>query len=225
MRALALAVLLLLAACGRALTGAETELAASLFGPTLDPAPVRLVDVGLVGAVARRYPVRPRLTCRERIGPPPTADSFLARAGAVALWQRVLFRPDVFLPDYAARRDGAVNLAAAMFLVHELTHVWQWQNRALTGYSPWRAATEHFGAADPYLFETAGATRFLDYGFEQQASLVEEYLCCRTLDPLGARTARLDGLLREVLPLPPLPPAPQPARLPWAGARTEGICS
>lgn len=221
-RALALAVLL--AACGRALTPAETDLATSLFGETLDPAPVRLVENGLVGATFRTYPARPRQTCRERIGPPRTAATVTLRPAAVTLWQRIQFRPDVFLPDYAADRDGAVNLAAAMLLAHELTHVWQWQNRARTGYSPWRAAREHLRAADPYLFD-GGSADFLDFGFEQQASIVEEYLCCRTLDPQGARTLRLDALLRQVLPLPPLPAAPRPARLPWAEAETRGICA
>jgi hypothetical protein len=224
LRAAILAGLILLAACGRPLTGPETELAASLFGPTLDPAPVRLVENGLVGVTFRTYPARPRLTCRQRIAPPSSAPTFTARPAAIALWQRIQFRPDVFLPDYTASPDGRLNLAAAMFLVHELTHVWQWQNRTRTGFTPWRAATEHFGADDPYLFDGAPAAAFLDYGFEQQASIVEEYLCCRTLDPTGARTARLDALLRPKLPLPPLPDAPQPARLPWPEAPTRGIC-
>lgn len=223
LRALVLA--LTLAACGRALAPAEVDLAASLFGDTLDVAPVRLVDNGLVGATFRTYPTRPRLTCRERIGAPRTEATFVARPAAIALWNRVQFRPDVFLADYAARRDGQLNLAAAMFLAHELTHVWQWQNRAVTGYSPWRAATEHFGAGDPYLFEGAAEAGFLDFGYEQQASVVEEYLCCRTLDPAGGRTARLDALLRPVLPLPPLPDRPEAARLPWAEAETRGICA
>jgi hypothetical protein len=224
LRAAILAVLIALTACGRPLTGPEMDLAASLFGPTLDPAPVRLVDNGLVGATFRTYPTRPRLTCRERIGPPRTSATFTARPAAIALWQRIQFRPDVFLPDYTASPDGRLNLAAAMFLAHELTHVWQWQNRDRTGFTPWRAATEHFGADDPYLFDGAPSARFLDYGFEQQASIVEEYLCCRTLDPQGQRTARLDALLRRDLPLPALPASPQPARLPWAGAETRGIC-
>jgi len=219
------AVTLALGACGRPLTGPETDLAASLFGPTLDPAPVRLVSNGLVGATFRTYAARPRVTCRERIGPPRAEPTFTARPAAIALGQRVEFRPDVFLPDYARARDGRLNLAAAMFLAHELTHVWQWQNRARTGYSPWRAATEHFTAADPYLFDGTAGRGFLDYGFEQQASMVEEYLCCRTLDPGGARTARLDAILRAELPLPPLPAAPQPARLPWDDAETRGICA
>lgn len=227
-RTLVLAMLLgplALAGCGRPLTAPETELATSLFGPTLDPAPVRLVPNGLIGHTWRTYAARPRVTCRARIAPPRTEERFRARPAALVLWNRVQFRPDVFLPEYAVTRDGRLNLAAAMFLAHELTHVWQWQNRAITGYSPWRAATEHFGAADPYLFEGLGRGRFLDYGFEQQASMVEEYLCCRTLDPRGARTARLDALLREVLPLPPLTDRPRPARLPWPEAQTRGICA
>jgi hypothetical protein len=226
MRRLALVlVILALSACGRPLTAPETELATSLFGPTLDTGQVRLVRSGLVGATWRTYAARPRLTCRERIAPPRTAASFTARPAAIALRQRVHFRGDVFLPDYAATRDGRLNLAAAMFLAHELTHVWQWQNRAVTGFTPWRAATEHFGATDPYLFDTSREAHFLSFGFEQQASIVEEYLCCRSLDPTGARTARLDGLLRGVLPLPPLPGAPLPVRLPWEGAETAGICA
>lgn len=212
-------------ACGRPLTAPEMDLAANLFGPTLDPAPVRLVSNGLVGATFRTYAARPRITCRERIAPPRAEATFVARPAAIALWQRVQFRPDVFLPDYTVSRDGQLNLAAALFLAHELTHVWQWQNRDRTGYTPWRAATEHFGADDPYLFGEGETAGFIDYGFEQQASIVEEYLCCRTLDPAGPRTARLDALLRPELPLPPLPRTPQPARLPWDGAETRGICS
>jgi len=221
---LALALALVPSACGRALNPAEIALAESLFGPTLDPAQVRLIRSGIVGATWRTYPTRPRATCRERIAPPRSEPTFVARPAAIALWNRVHFRADVALADYVARTEAGPNLAAAMFLAHELTHVWQWQNRARTGYTPWRAATEHVGAADPYLFDDTRAPGFLDYGYEQQASLVEEYLCCRTLDPAGARTARLDALLREVLPLPPLPAAPQPARLPWTGAETRGIC-
>lgn len=221
----ALVALALLAGCGRGLTGAEVDLAASLFGPTLDPAPVRLLQNPLVGVTARTYPTRPRLTCRARIGPPPTGPTFVARPAGIVLWQRIHLRPDIFRPDYAARVDGRLNLAAAMFVAHELTHVWQWQNRAQTGFTPWRALTEHLGADDPYLFDPDTDRGFLDFGFEQQATMVEEYLCCRTLDPRGSRTARLDALLREVLPLPPLPRAPEPARLPWAEARTQGICS
>ena len=67
-----LLILLVLAACGRPLTGPETDLAARLFGATLDPAPVRLYRNGFVGMFEHRYATRPRTTCRERILPPST---------------------------------------------------------------------------------------------------------------------------------------------------------
>jgi hypothetical protein len=62
-------------------------------------------------------------------------------------------RPEYHLPDYVAPREGRRSLAAAMFFAHEMTHVWQWQNRAVTGYHPFRAFSEHVRIEDPYLFD------------------------------------------------------------------------
>jgi len=71
----------------------------------------------------------------------------------------------------------------------------------------------------------ATQTRFLDYPFEQQGAIVEEYVCCRALDPGGARTRRLHAMLKGVFPLERLT-APQPAAyVPWKGAKTRGICA
>ena len=115
-----------------------------------------------------------------------------------------------------------MSLGAAMYLVHELTHVWQWQNRARTGYTPLRVGAEHTRSADPYLFDTDANARFLDYGYEQQASLVEEYLCCQVLDPEGARTGRLHALLSQVMNPGDLPQVG--VILPWDGVERRGIC-
>lgn len=219
----ALILILLLAACGRPLTGPETELAGRLFGETLDVAPVRLVENGFVGITSRTFATRPRTTCRERLLPPPAGPTETGRTAGVALGNAIHIRPRVHRPDFARNRDGSVTLAAAMFLAHELTHAWQWQNRDRTGFTPLRAGGEHRRGADPYLFEVDGETRFLDYGFEQQASIVEEYVCCATLDPGGARTGRLRALLRQEMPLQSLPRAE--VRLPWDGAQTRGICA
>lgn len=217
-----LALLLILAACGRPLTPHETDLAARLFGDTLDPAPVRLHDTSLVGLTEHRFATRPRTTCRERLGPPPTGPFETGRIAGVALGNHLHIRPDVFRPDFTRRADGTLPLAAAMFLAHELTHVWQWQNRALTGYSPLRVGAEHRPGTDPYLFDPQTNAHFLDYGYEQQASLVEEYVCCMALDAEGARTARLHDLLAQVMAPGALPQAP--VSLPWDGAETRGIC-
>ena len=228
---LALLALLLLAACGRPLTPAERALLAPIHGATLDTAAIRLHANPAIGVFPITYPARPRTTCRERIGPPATTPTVTASTAGLVLFERVLLRPDVARPDWAALDPDpeggapALNLAAAMFFVHEMTHVWQWQNRAITGYHPSKAFTEHLATADPYLLDGAAAARFLDHGYEQQATLVEEYLCCATLDPEGARTARLFDLVGQALPLAPPERFPRAVWLPEGGDDPAGLCS
>ena len=231
MRPLLLALLLLLAACGRPLTEAERALLAPIHGDTLDTAPIRLHANPAIGLAPITYPARPRTTCRERIGPPPETDLIETRAAGIVLFQRLFLRPDVTRPDWAALDPDpeggapALNLSAAMFFVHEMTHVWQWQNRDVTGYHPRKAVTEHLTLDDPYLLDADATARFLDYGYEQQATLVEEYLCCATLDPDGARTARLHALVGQALPVAPPQSFPRDVWLPEGGDDPATICS
>ncbi len=217
-----IALLLFVAACGRPLSVAETDLAARLFGATLDTTAVRLHRTGLVGLTTHRFAVRPQTTCRERIVPPPEGTHETGRVAGVALWNHLHVRANLYRSDFVRRDDGAMTLGTAMFLAHELTHVWQWQNRARTLYSPWRVGAEHRPGVDPYLFDTGSNPRFLDYGYEQQASLVEEYVCCMALHPDGARTVRLHALLAQVMAPGDLPDVP--VVLPWEGVDRRGIC-
>lgn len=219
---LILALLLLLAACGRPLTASETALASRMFGPGLDTTQMRFYRNGFVGMRTRLFPVRPRTTCRERILPPAEGAYESGRAAGVVLFNTVNVRPNVLRPDFSRRPDGRMSLIAAMYLVHEMTHVWQWQNRDRTGYTPLRVGAEHTHGADPYLFDPDARANFLDYGYEQQASLVEEYLCCQVLDPGGARTRRLHDLLSQVMEAGRLPPVE--VSLPWDGVERRGIC-
>ncbi|WP_068306441.1 hypothetical protein [Pararhodobacter sp. CCB-MM2] len=214
--------LLMLTACGRALTPSETALASRMFGPSLDPAPVRFVENGFIGMRSHLYTVRPRTTCRERLLPPAEGTVERGRAAGLVLGHSIQVRPDVLRPDFARAEDGSLSLGQAMYLVHELTHVWQWQNRDRTGYSLWRVGREHAQTDDPYLFDTDSERQFLDYGYEQQASLVEEYLCCQALDPDGARTGRLRALLGQVMAPGDLPEVA--ISVPWAGVEPRGIC-
>ena len=228
MRTLILIVLTLCAtACGRPLTEAEAAYMAELQGGTFDPAPVRIARNPLVGVITQTYPVRPAVTCRERIYPPPEGPTISARTGGIAWFNTLHLREDLVLDDYTRFPDGTRSLAAAMFFAHEMTHVWQWQNRALTGYHPFRAFAEHARIEDPYLFETDDPRPFLSYGYEQQASLVEEYVCCRATDPDGARTGRLERLIAQVMPVTPLQSRADatPIRIPWDAAPLDGICS
>lgn len=225
MRRLALLATLLLAGCtARPLTEAERALLAPLHGPTLAAERMTIRETPGVDAFPITYDARPRTTCRERIGP-PREGRITARTAGIVLFDTLFAAPDYALPDYALETpDGALDLGYAMFLAHEATHVWQWQNRRLTGYHPARAFFEQATIDDPYLFDEATEARFLDFGYEVQASLVEEYLCCATLDPDGARTDRLFALLRQVMPVAEPETFPRRVALLW-GRDLPGICS
>ena len=188
-----------LAACGRPLTVHETELATRLFGDGLQTQRVRLGASSVIGLREQHFRARPQTTCRERIVPPPDGEWLTGRTAGVTLWNHVTVRDNLMREDYVRLPDGSMPLGVAMFFAHEVTHVWQWQNRATTGYSPLRVGLEHQRGTDPYLFDTDANPRFADFGYEQQASLVEEYVCCVTLDPEGARTGRLFALLSQVM--------------------------
>lgn len=224
-RLAAFVVLALAAACGRPLTDHEAAFAKAIHGDTLDQSRVKILENGIVGVTSATYAVRPRTTCRELIGPPSTEPTYRARAAGVVLWNTVNIRPDWYLEDYTRQQNGELSLVAAMFFAHEITHIWQWQNRDITGYSPFKAASEHGFGRDPYLFDTQNGRPFLQYAYEQQASIVEEYVCCAVLDPGGTRTRRLQDLISEAMPLSALPIAGRDIRIPWADAEIDGICS
>ena len=220
-----LLLLLLLASCGRPLTDNERAYIQTIHGDSLNLDRVRLHDGAPTRAVTFRRKPRPRTTCRELILPPEEEAIVTTKPAAVALWNTVLFDKDWYLDDYLPDYPDKIGLIAAMLLSHELTHVWQWQNRRTTGYSPLRAASEHGGGADPYLFDITSNPKFGDFGFEQQGSIVEEFVCCRALAPQAPRTKRLHKLISGVMPVAPLPQSREfDVRLPWDGVELKGIC-
>ncbi len=218
--------LLVLSGCGRALTPSETAFLQTLDGADVDLDRVRLVRGALVGSVTFTRQARPRVTCRERILPPIKTETVTTSPAAVTLFSKIFFSRDWYLDDYMPDYPDRLNLVAAMLLSHEMTHVWQWQNRALTGYSPLRAAAEQAASDDPYLFDLTQTPDFLGYGYEQQASIVEEYVCCRALAPKAARTTRLHRMIGAAMALGALPQDRQSdVYLPWQGADLAGVCA
>jgi len=227
LRAALIALLaLMLTACGRPLTDTEKAFISSLQGPELANSRVRLVEGAPVGSVTFRRQPRPRVTCRERILPPPTGDIVTTKPAAVTLFSRIYFAKDWFLPNYMPGYPDRMYLIEAMLLGHEMTHVWQWKNRDVTGYHPLRAALEHTASDDPYLFDVASDADFLSFGYEQQGAIVEEYICCRALAPTAARTRRLHRMLGKSFDISPLPQSREAdVFLPWKGAELKGICN
>ena len=194
-------ILVFLFGCGRPLTDRETEFAQTLHGSELDTSRVYLVDGAPVAAVTFQRKPRPRLACRERILPPVKEEIVTSKPAAVTLFNRVYFARKWYLENYLPDYPERIYLIESMLLAHELTHVWQWQNRSRTGYTPWLAAAEHGRVDDPYLFDLDSSPDFLSYGYEQQGSIVEEYVCCRLLDPDAARTARLRAMIAQEMPI------------------------
>lgn len=223
---LALSLLAALAACGaRPLTEGERAFAETVVGRAVALDEVVIVRGSASALVPTTVPVRPRDTCRTRITPPregPVPGVY----PAFVLGDRIHVARDFWAPDFAPDYPEGLHLEAAMRLAHELVHVWQWQARGLTGYAPQRALAEHVALDDPYLTELEPGRRFLDYGWEQQGALVEEFVCCRALDPDAPRTDRLAGLIGEVFPeaerRPRVPP--DQVRLLWAEAERRDIC-
>ena len=219
-------LLMFLASCGRPLTQNELLFAGDIMGDTLNYPKVRLHDGSPSRGVTMTRKARPRTTCRERILPPEKVGEVITtKPAAVALWNTVLFDEDWYLDDYLPDYPDRIGLIAAMIFAHELTHIWQWQNRKQTGYSPLRAAAEHGQNRDPYLFDLEGEPDFLTYGFEQQGAIIEEYVCCRALAPKAPRTQRLHEMLAEVMPVSDLPHSRESdVLLPWKGAKLGEIC-
>ncbi|MBE3640138.1 hypothetical protein [Mangrovicoccus algicola] len=225
MRSLLLIAALALAGCAtRPLTGTETAFLATTHGPGLDASRISLTKGAIIGRWPITRPARPAVTCREKIWPPEEGE-VTGHAAGVTVFDRILIARRIHAGDYLPDYPDTLPLPQAMFLAHEATHVWQWQHRATTGYAPWKAAAEHGVSDDPYLFEIAPGRDFLDYGYEQQASLVEEYVCCRALDPEGARTGRLRALLARYFPGMADHESARRIALPWNGVEAKGICS
>ena len=214
---------LLLLSCGRPLTPAEKSFAKQMHGDTINVSRIRFNNGALIGETTYLRQKRPRLACRERILPEPRTEKVTVSPAAFVFNNNVFFARDWYQRDYLPEYPEKIDLVSAMLFAHEIVHVWQWQNRAKTGYSPLRSAAEHSRSDDPYLFDITTNANFLDYGYEQQASIVEEYICCATLDPDAPRTKRIANMLRGAFPMSRLH-IPEKVLIPWKDAEIEGIC-
>ncbi|MEO0943600.1 MAG: hypothetical protein AAFY06_02000 [Pseudomonadota bacterium] len=201
-RILGMTLLLALAvsACSRPLTQSEEAFANDLFGPSLDTSKVR---------VSRNFGLRPppqsnfgqpklvRPTEKACVRTPQPALSQPPQA--FALFNRVHFGSSLYSSEMALGWPRGLRVPQTLIFAHELTHAWQWQNRDITGYHPLRAAAESFRFADPYFSE--GAAPFFNFGYEQQAAIVEDYVCFAFANPNHPRRQELRAILEPVLPI------------------------
>ncbi len=200
MTRLAAFAFLLLTACTRPLTQAEEAFANDLFGDSLDTSKVRVAQG--IGAIPlyRTAPKSVQLvegtdkaclrTPQPRGAQPPQA---------FALYNRVHFESGLYSSDMVMQWPDRLRIPQAIILAHELTHVWQWQNRHRTGYTPARAVAESWRLADPYFSQ--GEAEFFSFGYEQQAAILEDYICFAFANPDHPRRDELREILAPVFPL------------------------
>ena len=201
LKATALLFLAGLAACSRPLTQAETRFAADLFGPSLDARKVRVAQGVGITPLYRTVPtafVEVEATEAACVRTPQPRGAQPPQAFAVR--NRIHFQTGLYSSDMALTWPRALRVPHALVLAHELTHVWQWQNRARTGYSPARAVAESWRLADPY-YAAPGESGFFSFGYEQQAALVADYVCFTLSNPTHPRRAELRAILQPVLPV------------------------
>ena len=195
-----LAVLAALSACSRPLTTAEEAFANDLFGEELDTSKVRVAQGLGIAPLYRTAPANVTLvegTDRACLRTPQPRGAQPPQAFAVG--NRIHFETGLYSSDMVIQWPERLRVPQALVLAHELTHVWQWQNRERTGYSPARAVAEAIELADPYFSE--GDAPFFSFGYEQQAAILEDYVCFAFANPDHPRRAELREILEPVFPL------------------------
>lgn len=113
-------------------------------------------------------------------------------AGAVTLQNAVHWNPRLYSEDFTRE---PVRITAV--LVHEIMHVWQYQN--LRHYHFLKAGAEHIHRwGRVYKYELDEHERLLDYHYEQQGQILQDYF---HLKGLGRHVERYERLIRTALPL------------------------
>lgn len=87
--------------------------------------------------------------------------------------------PDGHIYMYGCYRDDYAqgSLAEQGFFIHEMTHVWQFQNKVLHPVAGFidLLARHKFNYAAAYYYNLDGVQDLTDYNMEQQASLVQDH--------------------------------------------------
>lgn len=92
---------------------------------------------------------------------------------------------EIYMPKVAYHDDYSVAAPRAQALfIHEMTHVWQYQNKIL---HPVKEAAKlilkhrfNYAAAYPYVLEEE--KDLTDYGLEQQASIIEDFFLAQKMN-------------------------------------------
>ncbi len=206
---LTLVALIALGACSRPLTETEAAFANDLFGDEIKVDQVRVAQGLGITPLFQTIPGDVRLVegtdqACLRVPQPRGAQP----PQAFALGNRIHFETGLYSSNMMMQWPNRLRVPQGLIFAHEMVHVWQWQNREHTGYSPGRAVAESIEFADPYFSD--GAQAFFSFGFEQQAAIVEDYLCFAFANPNHPRRQELRDILEPVFDMDRIDTAIQP---------------
>lgn len=208
-----LAAFALLSACARPLAQNEADFATALFGETIETDGIEiLAGIGLT-PLPREYPAL--RDPNEVVTPPPPprappADLCERKQSTRFYWDwpaafvvddNIYYSYRYYTEDAFAGLPESALYPSTVLLAHELVHVWQWQNRSRTSYSSLAAGAESLAAPDPYWWVPEGGREFLTYGYEQQAAIVQDFVCFALFDSGDPKLSELADILRPVLPV------------------------
>lgn len=211
--AIALAFMLA-SGCTRPLTENEAAFTKSLFGDTIDtdvievlagagitPLPYETPQQKMARAETAKTPPRkaPDDICVRKPSPRAYAWSWPA---AFVLENNVYLSYRYYAKDaFAGVYQGRVPYPQALLMAHELVHVWQWQNRERTLYTPEKSGSESVKSRDPYYWVSDAGREFLSYGYEQQAAIIEDFVCYALLDPEDPKLDEIAEILAPIIPV------------------------
>ena len=194
--------------CARKLSPTEVEMSRIVFGDSLDTNKVRVrAGIGVLPL--------PRAKAEAKIAPKPQARKLpkgvcdrvpqpnrkIEFPAGFVLWNQIYLSRKLYRDDMFEGWPKSLPMPQALLMLHELVHVWQWQNRDRTGYTPGRSGAESLRKGDPYYWQGRKAGEYLSFNFEAQAAMVEDYMCMTLFDPTNPRRAELEGLIGPVLPV------------------------
>ena len=93
---------------------------------------------------------------------------------------------EIYLNGAYKEDFGLERPAVQAFFIHEMTHVWQYQNNVLNPITSAISETisHFFNYAEAYKYTLDETKDLLDYKIEQQASIVEDYFRTKFLNLL-----------------------------------------
>ena len=159
-------------AVSRHLTTGEIKLARQVFGNSVDYAVVKIHD---------------------------KPHSFLQSKNSAMAPNGEIYTRGCFSADYSKE-----DVFARSFFIHEMAHVWQYQNKILHPIASALALQlkHKFNYTASYNFNLDKSKDLIDYGMEQQASIIQEYFLLKNFSISEADVSLHEKVLKKFLDNP-----------------------